>query len=345
MSQPVAASSADGRHPRVSVVIPCWNSLRWLPGCLQALAHQTFLDFEILLVDSASTDGTGEWVRKEQPVVNLIELPANRGFAAAANAGAFRTSSVLIAFLNPDTEARPGWLESLVARMDASPPAVASIASKMLQLDAPETIDDAGDELNWFGMARKRGHGDDAELFSRVEEVLSPCAGAALYRRAAFEELGGFDETFGSYLEDVDLGLRARLSGFKCVYEPKAEVLHKGGGSGLARSSYVRLVTRNRLLLLGKNIPGSLLLRHIPRLLWGQIYFALVYRRPVASFRGWAGFVARLPRLLSDRRHSARGRRLSKLQVDRLLSRESYEPPLRRLLLDRLRGKETSRSG
>lgn len=317
---------------KVAVVIPNWNGEKWLPGCLSALAAQGFEDFETVLVDNGSTDGSVLYVKQHDPRVRIIELGSNRGFAAAVNAGIGATQSDYVALLNTDTQPRPGWLAALVAAMDRSDSRVGALASRMLSLDAPGIIDDAGDVLSWHGAAAKRGHGRPAAEYEAETEVFSPCAGAALYRRSLLEELGGFDEAFFAYLEDLDLGLRGRLLGYRYLYVPGAEVLHKGHGAGLARGAYVRLMTCNRLLLLAKNIPLALWLRHIGQIAYGQLYFLAAYRRPLHSLAGYVSFLRLLPHVARQRRGMGQRRRALNQEIEELLEKEMPELSLRVLI-------------
>lgn len=331
----------DVSEPRVTIVIPCWNNRDWLPGCLEGLAAQRYRDFRVILVDNGSIDDSVSFVRENYPQVRLIAFAENRGFAPAVNAGIRQARSEYVALLNTDTVPQPGWLLNLVETMESSSPDVGCLASKMLKLQDPSLIDDAGNTLSWYGSAQKRGMGLPAEAYDRFEEVFSVCAGAALYRRSFLEELDGFDESFVSYLEDVDLGLRGRLLGYRCLYVPSAEILHQGHGSGLAHSRYVYLVTRNRLILLCKSIPLGLLLKHAWQLLYGQIYFFLAYKRPLDSLAGTLAFLRALPRVLRQRRPIQSRKRVSNRALDAMLSRELGEMPLRRMVGRKLGGIRT----
>jgi GT2 family glycosyltransferase len=318
------------------VVIPNWNGAAWLPGCLGALAAQTFRAFETVLVDNGSSDGSVALVRRDHPDVRVVTFGRNRGFAAAANAGIRAGAPTpYVALLNTDTRPRPGWLESLVAAMVRAGPEVGCLASRMLRMEDPAQVDDAGDGLSWHGVAFKRGHGEPAAAYAREEDVFSPCAGAALYRRPMLEEVGGFDERFFAYLEDVDLGLRCRLRGYRCRYVPGAEVLHHGHGAGIARGRYVRLTTRNRLALFAKSIPAPLLRRHVGRLAYGQWYFLVVSRRPLHSLLGYLGFALLLPHVLRERRRILTGRRIADEALDGMLARDLGAPTLRQALAAR----------
>jgi GT2 family glycosyltransferase len=314
---------------RVTVVIPNWNTRRWLPGCLDGLRAQVCQDFVVLMVDNGSSDDSVPFVEQHYPEVQVLRFAENRGFAAAVNAGIRHSHSEYVALLNVDTVPRPTWLSCLVETIDNSLPDVGWLASRMLEMNRPWLIENAGDSLSWYGSARKRGAGRPAADYDRPAEVFSACAGAALYRHVFLEEIGGFDESFVSYLEDVDLGLRGRLLGYRGLFVPGAEILHQGHGAGIPRPRYVRLVTRNRLALLAKSIPGRLILRHWWTLLFGQLYFLLVYKHPVHSLAGTLAFLAALPRILTERRAMLARRCISDAALDAMLAAELGEPRLR----------------
>lgn len=323
--------------PKVTVIIPNWNTERWLKGCLDGLRAQCFQDFQVIMVDSGSTDQSVPFVQAQYPEIEIVALSENRGFAGAINAGLERAGSDYIALLNVDTVPRSPWLAGLVETMDRSPAEVGCLASKMLSLDHPEIIDDAGDTLSWYGSARKRGLGEPARHYDQPGEVFSACAGAALYRRRFFEVVGRLDETFISYLEDVDLGLRGRLLGYRCLYVPTAEVLHQGQGAGLARARYVYFMTRNRLALIAKNIPLALLVKYSGLLLFGQFYFFLVYKKPVHSLAGLLSFLTHLPDILRRRRVIQAQKQISNQSLEMMLSFELGEPRLRDIIKEKLR--------
>ena len=323
--------------PKVAVIIPNWNTRRWLPGCLDALKAQTLRDFQIVVVDNGSTDDSVTFIRDNYPDVHVIALPENRGFAVAVNTGIQATQTDYVALLNVDTVPRPGWLASLVETADQSPPEVGFLASKMLNLDRPDLIDDAGDSFSWYGSSWKRGKGEPAAHYNEPGEVFSACAGAALYRRHFFEAVGLFDEDFNSYLEDIDLGLRGRLLGYRCWYVPEAEVLHQGQGAGIPRPRYVMFSTCNRLMILVKNIPLSLLVKHSYTVFFGQFYFFLVYKKPYYSAKGFAAFLRNLPVTLQKRRAILGRKKISNQILDRLLTNDLNEPSLRSIFLTKLR--------
>lgn len=328
--------NAPAPWPRITVVIPNWNTQRWLAGCLDGLRAQHYRDFRIILVDNGSTDNSLAFVRQHYSEVQILAFAKNMGFASAVNAGIQQSGSEYVALLNVDTLPQPDWLGSLVKTMEDSPPEVGCLGSKMLAMDNPGLIDDVGNTLSWYGSARKRGMGQPVAAYPEPEEIFSASAGAALYRRTFLEEVGDFDENFGSYLEDIDLGLRGRLLGYRYVYVPSAVVLHKVHGAGLARSRYVYLVTRNRLALLAKNIPLRLLFKHGRTLLYGQIYFFLVYKKPLHTLAGIISFLSALPRLVRQRRAIQKRKRISNQTLEALLSNELGEPSLREIVKKRL---------
>jgi GT2 family glycosyltransferase len=333
----MTVSSAKEVLPLASVVIPNYNGAVWLQACLESLARQEFQDFEVILVDNGSTDGSTKLAQKVYPQLELIAFDTNRGFAVAVNQGIKRAGGEYVALLNSDTVVQPDWLGALVRTLDASLPEVGAVASKMLLMDTPHLIDDAGDILCWTGAAEKVGHGQPADSFTESREIFSPSGGATLYRKRFLDELGGFDEAYFAYLEDVDLGMRGRLHGYRYLFEPSAEVLHKGYGSRITKSNYVRLMTRNRLMLFLKSIPTVLLIKHVRQLLYGQLYFVVVYRKPLDSLVGYFSFMRCLPHALRERRKAGQLDNVSNERLEALLSVETSAPTLRQLLTQRWR--------
>jgi len=325
---------------KVSVIIPNWNGDIWLDGCLDALESQDYRDFEVIVVDDASTDGSVDHLKERSPPVRLLQLAEHLGFARAVNAGIEASSGEYVVLLNNDTLPSTSFIRDLVAAMDSMPSDVGSLASRMLSMDNAMLIDDAGDIFTWYGHALKRGHGRPAVEFEENDEILSSCAGAALYRREFLDASGGFDERFVSYLEDIDLGLRGRLLGYRCVFVANATVMHKGHGSNLPTGDYVRFMTRNRLMVLGKNIPFTLLVRHFHHLLIGQLALVIQYRRPFDSIIGYLSFLRQISHVLRERRRILALSRLSVQEIDQLLDRSPDGVSLPGWILCRLGGKD-----
>ena len=247
--------------PLISVVIPNWNRQALLRACLQSLAAQTLLDFEVIVVDNGSTDGSPEMILAEFAGTVLIRNAENRGFCAAVNQGIRQARGTYIALLNNDAEADSRWLEELVAGISAEP-GVGMCASKIFSYEQRQVIDKVGHLIFPDGQNRGRGSGQvDRGQFDHREEALLPDGCAAFYAARVFTEAGLFDEDFFAYADDAEMGLRARLAGFRCLYIPGAVVYHHLGAT-LGRFSAERLllVERNRMWLAAKLFPWRLLM-------------------------------------------------------------------------------------
>ncbi|MFQ5563997.1 MAG: glycosyltransferase family 2 protein [Parvularculaceae bacterium] len=242
--------------PDVSVIIVNYNSGDRLGRCLDCLKAQTFQDFETIVIDNASSDGSLERARTNGPAAHIINAGENLGFAAANNRAAQKATGAWLAFLNPDAYAAPDWLEQLMAATKRHPWADA-IGSTQLQAGDAARIDGAGDVFHIFGVPYRGHYGWPADKLPPEGECFSPCAAAALYRRQTFEALGGFDEDFFCYGEDVDLGFRLRLAGGRAVQTADAIVYHEGSAVAGRNSEFaVYYGNRNRIWTAYKNMPG-----------------------------------------------------------------------------------------
>jgi GT2 family glycosyltransferase len=284
-----------------AVVIPNWNGARWLSGCLDSIAAQTSAPGELVVVDNGSSDASLDLLRRHYPDVHVVALGENTGFAGAANRGLAEVDAEAVALVNTDVVLAPDWLERMAAALAAAPGA-ASVACKMVDLDDPARLYDTGDMLRRDGVCEQRGRfrRDDGR-YDVPDEVFSACAGAALYRRDAVAAVGGFDERFFLYLEDVDLGLRLRLAGWSCRYEPVVARHASGGsGGGLQRPMFA-WVERNTILLLTKSFP----LRWAPQVAYRQAawaWHALREGRLAAHLRAASSALPLLPQMLRERR-------------------------------------------
>jgi GT2 family glycosyltransferase len=289
----------------VSVVIPNWNGRRWLPGCLASLALQQLPPAEVIVVDNGSADDSLAYLQAEHPGVRVLALGANTGFAHAANRGIAAAASGLVALINTDVELEADWLAVTCAALSHDP-RVGSVACKMLQLDDRRAIYDAGDVLRRDGACVQRGRFErDDGRFDAPDDVFGACAGAAVYRRDAVLGVGGFDERYFAYLEDVDLALALRRAGWRCRYVP-AVALHAGEGSSPRPGAHHFYVQRNTLLLIAKAFPvGWLPLVAYRQLSW--LCEAVRERRLGIHLRACAAALALLPAVLRERR--LRGRR------------------------------------
>jgi len=293
--------------PRASVIIPTWDGAAMLRLALASLAAQTFTDFETIVVDNGSRDGTAGLLERGFPGVVVVRFPENRGFAPAVNAGLRAARGEMLVLMNNDVEAEPGWLAALAGALERRPDA-GFVASKMLSARDPTRVDSAWDAM---GLAPFNvGHGErDGPRFGAGRYVLSACAGAAAYRREFFERVGYFDEDFFAWFEDVEIGVRGQLAGFRCWYEPTAVVRHLGSATAARMPDRkIFLLIRNNLILFFQTMP---LRRVVP---WGPVILLwpwldpIFYGRPLRlTARGWFAFWGTVPRILRNRRRIYRG--------------------------------------
>ncbi len=314
--------------PRVSVVIPNWNGESLLPTCLEALRGQTYKDFQVVVMDNASTDSSRRLLQEDYPEVRVIELSRNLFFAGACNAGIRLTETELIALLNNDTEAEPRWLEELITALDANPQA-GMATSKLLLFDRRDTIQSAGDFYRTSGVPGNRGVWEkDNGRYCEVSEVFGACGGAAIYRRSMLDDIGLFDEDFRGYCEDVDLSFRAQLAGYRCIFAPEARVYHRLSATGGGPVASF-LCGRNFVNVVIKDMPGGLLRRYWHRILGAQVGYALHSlrhsREPAARARlkGQASSLLHLPLMLRKRRAIQSARRVSEEYLDSIFSTEA----------------------
>ncbi len=298
----------------VAVVIPSWNSARLLPRCVGSLRDQG-VGVELMVVDNGSGDGSVAYLEREG--VAHLALPRNTGFAAAVNLGVSRTEAAAILVLNADTELEPGCAGRLLEALEADR-SLGGVQPRILQLEDRETpvaaarLYSAGQALTADGRALETGAGEQQrpELLARGE-VFGVCGAACLLRRELFSELGGYDERYFAFYEDVDLNVRARLAGWRFEYVPEAVVWHVGNAAwseGFTRpaADNARLVARNRLATQVKFMPVS----SVPRVAVveaGSLLRAASQRRFLATLGGKLAALRWLPRLLGDRRRLRRG--------------------------------------
>jgi GT2 family glycosyltransferase len=314
--------------PRVTAVVLTYNGRELLDQMLPTLLAQRYTDFEALVVDDGSTDDTVAHLRERWPQIHVIANPRNVGVAASLNRGVQGAQGEYVALLNNDLELDPEWLGALVDTLDRHPHAVAA-TGKLLDFHNREAIEAAGDLMRWSGMSDHRGQGArDGTDYEEPAAVFSPCAGAALYRRAAFTDVGLFDEDFFAYLEDVDWGFRAQLAGYTFRYEPTAVAYHmRGATTGRQVGRFTALQRRNSLLVVLKDYPAPALARHLPKVLAFQaisLYASLRDGILAAHLRALAGSLRLLPRMLRKRRAIQRGRRVSVAQLDAVMAPEVY---------------------
>jgi GT2 family glycosyltransferase len=312
----------------VSILIVAHRSRETLPRCLEALASQTMGVREVLVLENGSPEG--ERVRADDlpDWVTFVDSAENLGFAAGNNRLAGRCSGRWLAFLNPDAFARPDWVEQLEAATRRYPD-IALFGSTQYCAEKPHLLDGAGDVYHAAGLAYRAGHLRPVSMLPAEGEVFGPCGAAALVRADVFRELGGFDESFFCYNEDVDLAFRARLLGYRVVQLRGAAVDHMGYASSGRRSEFATYYgVRNRLWVFLKNMPGWLL--------WVLGPFHLAANLALwaaASAKGQSGVywralrdgLAAWPQLMTARRSVQAQRRVSCLQFARMMSWHSRQ--------------------
>lgn len=311
---------------RVTVIICNWNGGSYVSRCLAALGEQTYRDFRVVVVDNASTDGSPEHIEKAFPSVQLVRAGGNLGFAGGNNIG-FRhaAGSEWVALLNPDAFAERDWLEKL---MEASSrrPDCASIGSRLLRADDPSTLDGIGDVYHVSGLHWRESFGKPLAARALVaKEIFSPCAAAALYRLSAVNEAGGFDEDYFCYSEDVDLGFRLRLLGYRSWYEPGSVAHHVGSATTGKTSDFTMYHgLRNAVWTFVKDMPGILFWAFAPVHVFALlVLFAKLARRGqrAVAWRALRDAWTGLPSALRKRGKIQAARRVGVWDVWRILDK------------------------
>ena len=342
--------SVSNEKPIVSVVIPNLNGKALLGDCLRSLERQTFKDFEVILIDNGSTDGSVGYVRTEFPWLgNIIENQSNLGFAKACNQGIEVSTGEYTVLLNNDTEAHPSWLSELV-RVAEEDSEVGMLACKTLFFDKRDTIDTAGHLIYPDGLNRGRGRLElDRGQYDDKPDVFFPSGCAALYRKRMFEEIGLFDEHHFAYGDDTDIGIRGRLAGWKCLFVPGAIVYHRYSmTTGEYSPQKVYLVERNRIWVVWKYFPLKCLLASpfysLIRYFY-QAYGAVTGKGAAGQFAreysGW-GLVSNVlkayfdafkdaPRVFLERKRMMKLKRVPNAEIYRWF--HDYRMPLREISL------------
>lgn len=254
----------------VSVVIPNFNGIAFLDSVLASLEGQTLSNFEVILVDNGSTDGSCSFVTANYPWVHLIELSENFGFCGAVNAGIRAAKAPYVLLLNNDTEVKEDFVEEMLAAIRRHKNAF-SCGARMVQYHDRDRLDDVGNYYCALGWSFARGRGKDIHAYETEDKIFSACAGAAIYRKKIIEKIGYFDEEHFAYLEDTDIGYRARIYGYENWYAPKAIVYHVGSGTSGSRYNQfkTRYSSRNNIYLIYKNMPLLQIILNLPFLAVG----------------------------------------------------------------------------
>ncbi len=304
-------------QPLVSIILVNTNELHHLRRCLPAIDRQAYANYEVVLVDNASTDGSLAWVHELFPDVRIIENGCNLGYAGANNVGFEHARGDLVAVLNPDTEVDPNWLDELVAALEANP-AAGLTTPKIVQMDRPERINACGNDVTMTGLTFCRGLDQSRDAYPADERVAAVSGAAFVIRKDVLREIGPFDETFFVYFEDTDLSLRALLAGYDCLYVPTAIVQHKYVFKLSPRKCFYQ--ERNRYVALLRLFRWPTLLALMPSLLLSEliVWSYLLLRGPRtmwAKFTSYFAVLAALPRIIRQRRKVQSLRRVSDREI------------------------------
>lgn len=266
--------------PEVTVVIPNYNGVAQLKTCLLALSAQTLSELKILVVDNGSTDGSLGFLKEHYPMVQVLALDKNYGFCVAVNRGIRMADTPYVILLNNDTEPEPEFARELLLAIKVSEN-IFSCQAKMLDYYNRSLMDDGGDFYCALGWAFARGKGREENRYVKRDKIFASCAGASIYRKALFEEIGYFDEEHFAYLEDVDISYRARIFGYDSYFVPTARVYHMGSATtGSVHNEFkVRLSARNSLYVAYKNMPLFQLILNSPLLLLGILIKFIFFAR------------------------------------------------------------------
>ncbi len=257
---------------KITVVIPNYNGIKYLKTCLESLYAQEdgTPEYDVVIVDNASGDGSIEQAEEFFPQARIIRLKENTGFCHAVNVGMNASEAPYVLLLNNDTKVESGFIKALYEAIEKDQK-IFSVSAQMLMWDRPDLLDGAGDHYNALGWGFARGKGRPADRYNRPVRIFSSCAGAAIYRRSILNQIGLLDELHFAYLEDMDLGYRALIHGYRNVYEPRAKVLHYGSASTGSRYNEFKtgLASANNVYLIYKNMPFLQWLFNLPCLCVG----------------------------------------------------------------------------
>ena len=305
---------------RVTFITPHWNNYPLLEKCLLSLRGQARRDFAVTVVDNGSTDGSPGLLENRFPEVRLIRRSSNTGFARAANLGLKSARSPYLAFLNNDVRLEPSWLEMMLRKAEDHPEAGAIACKLYREGTGKKILSSTGNQVLKTGFGRDRGAGEpDRGQYDRDDRVFWASGAACLIPSRLFSEIGGWDEDFFAYFEDIDLGLRARLRGFHCLYQAEAVGCHVGAATGRAYPELrAGLQFRNAAMIVIKDFPAPLIEAHLGAIVSAQVR-ALVYLtlrgygRTV--FRSWLYLLRRRKSLLRKRKLIQENRRVAASRI------------------------------
>ena len=313
--------------PLLSVAVLSYDGRHLLEVILPSLARQRFRDFEVVVVDNGSRDGTVAWLAERWPAAQVVSLPHNVGVTAALNVCARAGRGELVGLFNNDLELEPDCLGELVRAL-AQHPDAGWAGAKLRDYQQRQLLDGAGDVFTWAATGGRRGHGQrDVGQYDQPREIFGACGGAAVYRRSVLRDVGEFDEDFFAFYEDVDWNLRAQLAGHRCRYVPTAVAYHMGSATiGRGLSDFTRYhLWRNTLWIIAKDLPARALARHAHQLALGQavnLAVALRDRKLGVWLRVWRDALRGLPRMVGKRRAVQARRRIGLRELEAIVGAE-----------------------
>jgi hypothetical protein len=330
MPERPATESVEPRLPRpradnlLTIAIATYNGRGLLEIALPSLARQVFRDFQVSVVDDASSDDTVQWLHDHWPEVDVVVHEHNRGVTAALNTCLGIPRTPLVGLFNNDVELDPDCLQELVAALAAYPEA-GSAGGKLLDFRERGVIDGAGDVFTWAATGGRRGNGEpDRGQYDQPRAIFGACGGAAVYRREVLDQVGHFDEDFHALYEDVDWDLRAQLAGYSCRYVPSAVVYHMGSatiGRGLNDFNRYHL-WRNAVWIVIKDLPAGAIARHAHQLALGQLAnlaVAIRDRKVSIWFKASYDALRALPLVLRKRREVQARRRVGTRELESVI--------------------------
>jgi len=318
-------------HPYFSIIILLWKSNQYIFCCLDSLKNQTFRDFEIIILNNGSPEPIPQEIFTQYPTLNInyVHQDHNLGFASGNNFAASYAKGRFVVLLNSDAFPRKEWLESVYDGIQSFPNC--SFASKLIMANEPEKLDGEGDVYHFTGLAWRKSYGKLSASTHAVEgEVFSACGAAAIYPKEAFDQVGGFDPDYFAYVEDVDLGFRLRLAGYRCVYLPAAEVLHVGSGSTGVRSDLATYYGhRNLVWTYFKNMPLGFLIGLLPFHLLANlmlVIYGAFSKRGAIIARAKIDAIRSLSVVLGKRRAIQKNRKITSLQLLTAMDLNPFTP-------------------
>lgn len=313
----------------VSIIIPSRNNLKWLLRSIPTLLMQDFEGYEVIVVDNGSTDGSLPEIKRLFPNVKLVEMGYDAFLCESVNVGISYATGNYIALVNNDTEFPVSWLSNAMQtfKYDCN---VGAVASKILSLRNPKLIDSAGNYFLKNGLAGNRGWQQlDDGNYDKEIEVFSPSLAGAVYRKSILKEIGGFDDHLVAYYEDIDVAFRMRLLGYRCIYNPKAVMYHYGSGTNESSFKRLRLLERNMIINLIKNMPIELLKKYGSSILKANLLFNANteldgQRQFFPWFFGKIGSLKLLSYAIRQRRLIQRNRKIDLEELENIISTKYF---------------------